>query len=91
MLSPAFALLANRSLPFSLYDFHLSGVSAKELADAYGLPLFWVEERLEAVRLCLKFQVKLGFSQEETQSAAHQGTCRPVLPKGSVIPFLASA
>lgn len=52
-------LLANRSFPFSLYDFHLAGVSAKELAVAYSLPVTWVEERIEAVRLCLKFQVKL--------------------------------
>lgn len=52
-------LLANKSLAFGLYDFHLQGVSANELASAYSLSRAWVEERLEAVRLCLKFQVKL--------------------------------
>jgi hypothetical protein len=52
-------ILANKSLAFSLYDFHLEGVSAKELAADYSLPITWVEERIEAVRLCLKYQVKL--------------------------------
>ncbi len=56
-MNPAVVLLANHSFPFSLYDFHLNGVSPRELADAYQLPLAWVEERLEAVRLCLKYQV----------------------------------
>ncbi len=56
-MNPAVVLLANNSLPFSLYDFHLNGVSAPELAKAYSLPLPWVEERLEAIRLCLQFQV----------------------------------
>ena len=53
------ALLTNRSLAFSLYEFNLAGVSAKELAASYALPPDWVEERIEAVRLCLKYQVKL--------------------------------
>jgi len=61
-MNPAVVLLANQSLPFSLYDFHLNGVSAQELAVAYDLPLHWVEERLEAVRLCLKYQVQVSVS-----------------------------
>ena len=64
-MNPAVMLLANRSLPFSLYDFHLNGVSAQELADAYALPLTWVEERLEAVRLCLKYQVTFGTPEHD--------------------------
>ena len=40
-------ILANKSLAFSLYDFHLEGVSAKELAADYSLPITWVEERIE--------------------------------------------
>ena len=58
-MNPAVVLLANNSLPFSLYDFHQSGVSAAELARAYSLPLPWIEERLEAIRLCLQFQVNV--------------------------------
>ena len=58
-MNPGVALFANRSLAFSLYEFNLAGVSAKELAASYSLPSHWVEERIEAVRLCLKYQVKL--------------------------------
>jgi len=56
-MNPAVVVLANNSLPFSLYDFHQNGVSAAELAKAYALPLPWVEERLEAIRLCLQYQI----------------------------------
>jgi hypothetical protein len=58
-MNPAVALRANKSFAFHLYDFHLEGVSTKELASAYSLPVGWIEERIEAVRMCLKFQVKL--------------------------------
>jgi hypothetical protein len=58
-MNPVFMFLANRSLPFDLYDLHLERVSAKELAPAYSRTLFWVEEQLEAVRLCIKSQAKL--------------------------------
>jgi hypothetical protein len=61
-MNPAVVVLANNSLPFSLYDFHHNGVSAAELAKAYALPLPWVEERLEAVRLCLQYQVDVQLS-----------------------------
>ena len=91
MLSPAFVLLANRSLPFSLYDFYLSGVSPRELADAYGLPLAWVEERLEAVRLCLKYQGKLAIPHETMHSIGHYRKCRPVDGRAAVVPIRASA
>jgi hypothetical protein len=63
-MNPAFMSLANKFLALSLYDFHLEGVSAQELAAAYSLPVGWVEERIEAVRLCLKYQVKLSFQPE---------------------------
>ncbi|MDQ2840808.1 MAG: hypothetical protein M3Y72_07170 [Acidobacteriota bacterium] len=58
-MNPAFMHLANSSFAFHLCDFHLEGMSAQELAAAYTLPIGWVEERIEAVRLSLKFQVKL--------------------------------
>lgn len=69
-MHPAFAVLANRSLPLSLYDFHLSGVSARQLAQTYDLPLHWVEERLEAVRMCLKFQVQVSFASHKQAKPA---------------------
>jgi hypothetical protein len=57
--------LAKRSLAFSLYHFHLAGKSPKEIADALALPLDWVEERIEAVKLCLTFQVKLALGSSK--------------------------
>lgn len=71
-MHPGVTLLANRSLAFSLYEFHIEGVSAKELASAYSLPANWVEDRIEAVRLCLKYQVKLSVTashQQQVRSA----------------------
>ena len=65
-------LLGNRSVTFALYDYHLRGVSARELATAYSLPLSWVEERLEAVRLCVKYQVKLSLHAPHTPAPAQQ-------------------
>ena len=58
-VNPAVILLANKSLAFSLYDFNLEGISVEELATAYSLPVNWVEQHIEAVRVCLKYQVKL--------------------------------
>jgi len=55
----AVVLLANRSLPFWLYDSHLNGASVEELAEACSRPADWVKERIEAVRLCVKHQVTL--------------------------------
>jgi hypothetical protein len=58
-MNPAVMVLANRSLAFSLYDFYLEGVSVEELAAAHSLPAQSVEERIEAVRLCLQLQAKV--------------------------------
>jgi hypothetical protein len=47
------------------------GVPAKELAAAYPLSVNWVEERIEAVRLCLKYQVRLSVrAREKAKSLA---------------------
>jgi hypothetical protein len=69
-MNPGIILLANSSYALSLYDFHLQGVSASELASAYSLPVSWVEERLEAVRLCLKYQVEVKVCKKHPASAA---------------------
>jgi hypothetical protein len=39
-MKPALMLFANRSFAFNLYDFHLEGISAKELAVAYSCLCF---------------------------------------------------
>jgi hypothetical protein len=65
-MHPGVTLLANRSLAFSLYEFNLEGVSAKELASAYSLPANWVDG-IEAVRLCLRYQVKLSVTASHEQ------------------------
>ena len=57
-MNAALAVLRNSSPTFSLYDFYVNGVSADDLAAAYELTLAQIEERLEAARLCLQFQVK---------------------------------
>ena len=58
-MNPAVVLLANNSLPFSLYDFHQSGVSAAKLARAYSPATALDRRALEAIRLCLQFQVNV--------------------------------
>ena len=63
-MNRAVMFLANRSLAFHLYDFHLDGISARELAAAYDKPTQWVEEQIEAVRLCLQFQAKVTLRPE---------------------------
>jgi hypothetical protein len=74
-MNPGVKLLANRSFGLSLYDFHLEGVSAKELAERHSLPVTWVEEWIEAARLCLKDQVKLWVKSRDKQAAC--GVIRP--------------
>ena len=67
-MNPAVMVLANRSVPFWLYDFNLAGVSAQELASAYSLPPEWVRNQIESVRMMLKYQVKLArMSHEDVQ------------------------
>ena len=79
-MNPAVMVVANKSLAFSLYDFYLEGVSAQELAAAYALPVHCVEERIEAVRLCLQFQAKATldtrkhFNRSEPHDAPQAGT-----------------
>jgi hypothetical protein len=68
-MNPVFMLLANKSPAFGLYDFHLEGVSARQLAAVYLLPITWVEERIEAARLCLKYQVQLSVRPESEARA----------------------
>jgi hypothetical protein len=58
-MNDAVSKLATKSLAFALYRLHLAGLSAEELGRALSLPVEWVEERIEAIRLCLTHQVEL--------------------------------
>ena len=51
--------LYDEYLPFRLYADHKSGSSSAEIAAEYRLPVFWVEERIEAARLCIEKQIRL--------------------------------
>src|SRR5208283_1948465 len=48
-----------RALGFIIYREHLDGASVEELSEALHVPQPWVEERIEAVRLCLEKQVRV--------------------------------
>ncbi len=63
-MNPAFMVLANRSLSFHLYDFYYDGITVKELAASHSMPIHMVEEQIEAVRLCLKFQATITLKAE---------------------------
>jgi hypothetical protein len=69
-MNPALMIHANRSLAFSLYDFHLSGISIQELATAHSLSVHRVEECIEAVRLCVKHQVKVALKVQQPAKLA---------------------
>jgi hypothetical protein len=70
-MNPALMVHANRSLAFCLYDFHLNGVLVEKLAAAYRIPVHSIEEKIEAVRLCLNGQVHvaLRFPQRKMVAA----------------------
>jgi hypothetical protein len=46
-------------LPFRLYADHQYGLTVEELACLSNKPVLWVEERIEAMRLCLEKQIRL--------------------------------
>jgi hypothetical protein len=56
-------LLYDEYLPFRLYSDYKQGVSVNQLAGSLGLPAPWIQERIEAARLCIERQerIKLSF------------------------------
>ena len=48
-----------RVLGFVIYREHQDGASVEELSAALHLPPSWIEERIEAVRMCLERQVRV--------------------------------
>jgi hypothetical protein len=56
MAAPEVIMLANRSLALDLYEFHLEGVPAQDIATTYSLPVEWIEKCIENTRLRLEYQ-----------------------------------
>ena len=48
-----------RVLGFVIYREYQDGASVEELSAALNLPVNWIEERIEAVRMCLERQVRV--------------------------------
>ncbi len=64
-------VLYDEYLPFRLYADFKSGSTADQIAAEYGLAPTWVEERIEAARLCIEKQVRLELPML-TQTAGHR-------------------
>ena len=63
-MNPGVALFANRSLAFRLYEFNFAGVSLRRnLPPATRYLLIGWKNAIEAVRLCLRYQVKLSVKE----------------------------
>ena len=61
--------LYEQHLPFRLYADHKHGLTVEELARLSNKPVYWVEERIEAMRLCLEKQVRLDLTSGFPASA----------------------
>ena len=48
-----------RTLGFLMYREYEAGASIQELSAALHAPAEWIEERIEAVRLCLEKQIRI--------------------------------
>ena len=57
----ALGALAVISNPFRLYQYHVNGASVEDIAHGFNLPVSWVEQRIEAVRLCVEHQLAFTF------------------------------
>ena len=53
------SLLYDEYLPFRLYSDYKQGVSVNQLAGSLGLPALWIQERIEAARLCIEKQERI--------------------------------
>ena len=52
-------LLYDEYLPFRLYSEHKNGVSVQQLAHTLGLSPSWIEERIDAARVCIEHQGRI--------------------------------
>jgi hypothetical protein len=69
----ALSLLSIVSNPFRLYHYYVNGISAEELAAVFDLPVSWVQQRIEAVRLCVEHQIVFTFETTPDRSV-HEGS-----------------
>jgi hypothetical protein len=53
--------LYEHNMPFRLYAEHQYGLTVEELACLSNKPISWIEEQIEAMRLCLEKQVRFEF------------------------------
>ena len=61
--------LYEHSLPFRLYADHKYGLTVEELACVSNKPVYWIEEQIEAMRLCLEKQIRFDLTSDLTASA----------------------
>lgn len=60
----AISLLSRKSLVFQLYAAALDGSSIRDLAAAYHIPECRVQEQLDALRMALGYQIRLGINPD---------------------------
>jgi hypothetical protein len=60
----AISLLSRKSLVFQLYAAALDGSSIRDLAATYHIPEHRVQEQLDALRMALGHQVRLGINPD---------------------------
>jgi hypothetical protein len=58
-MTSEYEILFDRYFPFRLYAEHARGKTTQELAAEYNVSAGWVEERIEAARLCIEKQVRI--------------------------------
>jgi len=76
----ALSLLSIVSNPFRLYHYYVNGISAEELAAVFDLPVSWVQQRLEAVRLCVEHQIVFTLETTPDQSVNQGSNSRTDMP-----------
>ena len=54
-----YELLYEKYFPFRLYADFKRGATVQWLANQYSMPMPWIEERIEAARLCIEKQVRI--------------------------------
>ena len=67
-----------RTLGFLIYREYQNGASVEDLAAALHAPTPWIEERIEAVRLCLEKQVRIELHPVPSPRRASAGRSGPL-------------
>lgn len=58
---------APQILSLLIYREYQRGATVEELAAAFDAPVHWIEERIEAVRLCFEKQVRVQIVRERVR------------------------